>query len=60
MEKEKSKKDLAIHTLTRDFREREQQYNQDKMKLESRIQELELTQREIQGIYLNKFYFLKK
>lgn len=49
LEKEKNNKDLKIHTLTRDFREREAKYEKEKAKLESRIQELEQTKREIQG-----------
>lgn len=52
---EKSKKDVTINTLTRDFREREQKYEHEKAKLESRIQELERTQREVQGSVLFMF-----
>uniref|UniRef100_A0A915ERH0 Formin-like protein n=1 Tax=Ditylenchus dipsaci TaxID=166011 RepID=A0A915ERH0_9BILA len=37
-----------ISTLTRDFRQREQKYERDRSELESRIQELEQTKKEIQ------------
>lgn len=51
LEKEKNNKDLKINTLTRDFREVAAKYEREKSKLESRIQELEQTQREIQGTF---------